>query len=815
MPPLALIARDMKLGFRGLVRDKGFTLTAVLTFALCLGANVALFAVVNAVLVHPLPYPNPSQLVVVYNAYPRAGIDRSGSSVPHYLERRAGIAGFADAAALRDDGVTVGESGSPDRLASMDVTPSFFHVLGVSPELGRTFADEEGVYGKNDVVVLSDGYWRDAYAASPDVLGRKIRINGKPQTIIGVMPASFRYGTSKARVWVPLCFSDDEKKPDRRHSNGMAMIARLRPGTTVGAAQAQLDALNASALAQDPYAKLVIDAGFHSVVADLHNDFIAETRSRLILLQAGVLFLLLIGAVNLANLLLVRASGRDKEFSVRQVLGASRLQIASQLLSESLALAVVGALLGLGLGWAGLRGLEALGVNDLPHFAPYRLDATVCMVAFALALTTGVLLALPALWHTLRGNLALSLSVESRGGTTTRAAHRLRHILIVAQFALAFTLLTAAGLLGLSFSKVLGIDPGFRTDSILTAYIPLPYEHYKEDKDRLAFTATLLQQLRSLPGVASVAISTRMPLSGYDNDSAISIEGQPPAPGQSLQTHYTSGVTGAYFESLGIPLLEGRYLDADDSTRSARVCVVDADVARRYWPGKSALGHWLFDGAPDKHEKAFAIVGVVGATRQTELTDVHAKGNVYFPYIYSAGSYLSVIMRTPQAPQAAAPALRAAVLKVDPELPIEDILTLAARRDDSLGSRRSPLVLAGIFSGVALVLAAVGIYGVLAYAVAQRRREIGVRMALGAHPQQIMGQFLSLGTKLALAGSAIGVVLGWLAGRAMTSMLFGIGPVSIAVFAATGLVLGTVAIVACLLPAIRASRVPPMEALRS
>ncbi len=807
--------RDLRLAIRGLVRDKGFTATTLLTFALCLGANVALFAVVNAVLIRPLPYPNPGQLVTSFNQYPKAGIDRGGVSVPHYLERRAGIAAFADAAAFRNNGVTLGESGSPNRVASMNATPSFFHVLGVAPALGRTFTDEEGVYGKNDVLILSDGLWRQNYGADPSVIGRKIRVDGKSQTIIGVMPPGFSFGTSLAKLWSPLCFSDDERKQDKRHSNSMTMIARLRGGATIGEARSQMDALNKHTLEQDPYAKLVVDAGFHTAVVDLHDDFVAESRPVLILLQAGVLFLLLIGAVNLANLLLVRASARAKEFSLRQVLGAGRLQIARQLITETLALSLAGGMLGLALGWAGLHGLEAFGADQLPHFAPYRLDGRVCVVAVVASLLTGLLLALPMLWHNLRDNLAMALSVESRGGTTTRSAHRLRHTLIVAQFALAFTLLAGAGLLGLSFSKVLAVNPGFRPENLLTGGVSLPWDHYKDEKPRFAFITRLGQELRALPGVTAVGFTTNLPFSGHEDDNAISIEGQPPAQGESLHTHYTSGVAGAFFAAMGIPLREGRVLTDDDSVRSLRVCVIDEDVERRYWPGKSAIGHRIFNGPPGKPDEAYTIVGVVGSSKQTDLADKRATGAVYFPYIHYADQGITALLRTVQAPQAAGPALRAAVLRVDPELPVEDLMTMTVRLDDSLVSRRSPLMLAGIFAGVALVLAAVGIYGVLAYAVAQRRREIGVRMALGALPKQILAQFLTLGAKLVIIGSILGGIGGWLTGRAMAGLLFGVGPAHPAVFVGTAALLALVAMAACLLPAVRASRVPPMEALRS
>jgi predicted permease len=815
MPFLDSVYRDVRLAFRGLVRDKGFTFAALLTFALCLGANVALFAVVNAVLVRPLPYPNPEQIVTVYNSYPKAGVDKGGASVPHYLERRAGVASFFDAAAYRNGGVTIGEAGSPDRVSSMVVTPSFFKVLGVSAALGRTFTDEEGFYGKDDVLVLSDGLWRQDYASDPGVVGRKIRVDGKPQTIVGVMPRGFRFGNSKAELWTPMAFSDDDKKQDKRHSNNMSMVARLQPGATVAVAQSQVDALNAQALKQDPYAKIVVDAGFHAVVADFHKDYVSDARPVLLLLQAGVLFLLLIGIVNLANLLLVRASARAKEFSVRQVLGAGRVQLARLLVTETLVLSLAGGLLGLGLGWAGLRSLEFLGVDDLPHFGAFNLDARVCVVALAASVLIGLLLALPMLWSSLRDNLALALSVESRGGTTTRSAHRLRHALIVAQFALAFTLLVGTGLLALSFSRVLAVSPGFRPDNVLSGSVPLPYSRYKDIKVRLGFIQRLEQELRAVPGVTAVGFATSVPFDNDADNNAISIEGQPPAPGQSLQTHYTSGVTGDLFGALGITLREGRFLTEDDSTRSLHVCVVDEDVARRYWPAGNALGHRLWNGVPDKPEEAYTIVGVTRAAKIADLADTRAYGAIYFPYFAYSNFQIKVVIRTAQAPQAAGTALRAAVLRVDPELPVSDLKTMTARLDESLVARRSPLMLAAILAGVALVLAAVGIYGVLAYAVAERRREIGVRMALGALPKQILSQFLSLGAKIVVAGSLIGGIGGWLIGRAMVSLLFGVGAAQPAVFAAAAVLLSAVAMAACILPAVRAARVPPMEALRS
>ncbi|HEY5228257.1 MAG TPA: ABC transporter permease [Opitutaceae bacterium] len=802
---------ELTVAFRRLAKSPSFTATALLTFALCLGANIALFAVVNTVLIRPLPYPNPGQLVSVFNQYPKAGIDRGGVSVPQYLARTKGVAAFSDAACFLNWGYTLGGGGAPEHVESMIVTPSFFHVLGETAELGRTFTDEEAIQGRNDVLVISDALWRQRYASDPGVVGRKILLNGTSQMIVGVMPPDFSFGATKAQVWTPMAFSDDERNVER-HENNRSMIARLRPGSTIGEAQSQVNALNLFLQEQGPFSKMAKDAGFRTSVVDLHDDLVNSTRTMLLLLQAGVLSLLVIGAVNLANLFMVRANVRSKEFAVRQVLGAGRHEIARLLVSETLVLSLMGAALGLGLGWLGLRGLEALGAERLPHFAPFALDLRVCAVAFASSILTGFLAAVPALLHGRRENLALGLSLDSRGGTTARSANRLRHGLIMAQFALAFTLLTGAALLGITFSKVLAVNPGFRPDNLLTGSVSLPWKHYEDAAQRNSFVDRLGRELRSLPGVTSVGFTTKLPFGGPSpGNGAFIIEGQPPLPGQSLVAHDYAGVSGDYFGALGVPLVSGRSLGEDDLVHSSPVCVVDENFARHYWPGKSALGHRISGGPGGM----YTIVGVVGPTKQDDLADQRASGMVYFPYMIDAGARVTAVLRTVQAPQAAGPAFRGALLRVDRELALEDLKTMTSRIDDSLEARRSPLMLACIFSGVALVLAAIGIYGVLSYSVSQRRREIGVRMALGAQPRQILSQFLSIGLKLVVVGSLLGCIGGWLTGRAMVGLLYGVDGGNPAVYCAIALLLSLVAMAACLIPATRAARVPPMEVLRS
>lgn len=816
MPIADSLLRDVRLSVRNLARERSFTFTALLILGLCLAANIAIFAVVNSVLLKPLPFPDAGQLVLVSNAYPKAGVERAGASAPHYLERRQEIEAFADAAAERRSGVTIGEAGSPERVESTTATPSFFRVLGVNAALGRTFTDEEGFYGKHQVVVLSDSLWRQRFGADPAVIGQKMRINAESFTIIGVMPATFRYLSHPAKLWTPLCFSDDDRKSDRRHSNSMQMIARLKPGVSVATAQAQVDALNARTLQSDPFGKTVIDAGFHTMVRDLGKDYVAELRPVLLLLQAGVLFLLLIGAVNLANLLLVRATGRTKEFCIRQALGAGWTQLARSLLTESVVLSLLGGVIGLGLGAVALRGITLLAADRLPVRIEPQLDLTVGLVVLAGTLLLGVALALPVIWHALRGNLNSALSVESRGGTTSRGVHRLRHGLIVAQIALAFVLLAGTGLLGLSFSRVMAVNPGFQPERILTGQIALPWVNYKEDKQRLAFVERLTTELQAVPGVTAVGIGTGMPFSGSDNNSATWIEGRQPEPGESLQAHYTSGVAGDYFQTLGVPLREGRFLTTADLRSEAKVCVIDEDVARRYWPNESALGHRVTNETPENPErKFFTIVGVVGAVKQKDLSDQRSNGAIFYPYSDFAGSWFSVAVRTSQPPELVGNALRAAALRIDPELPVDQLKTMETRVEESVASRRLPLLLAAIFASVALVLAAIGIYGVLAYSVAQRQREIGVRMALGALPEQIRAQFLGLGGRLLLIALPLGLLGAWLAGRAMTGLLYGVAPGNGLVLGGTALLLALVAMLACLVPSRRAAQVAPIEALRS
>ncbi|MFZ5493937.1 MAG: ABC transporter permease [Verrucomicrobiota bacterium] len=806
---------DLRQILRRLARERGFTLTVLLTLALCIGANVAIYAVVDAVLVRALPFPEPDRLVTTVNAYPGAGVERAGASLPNYYDRKEHIKAFASTAIWQDGSAIIGGAGSPKRVARDRVSPEFFATLGVPLAMGRTFTEEEMFYQDSARAILTDAFWRNQFNADPEILGKTFTVDSLPVTVVGVLPRGFRYLSSDAQFFVPLASSPDDRKPDRRHSNNVQLIARLAPGASLAMAQEQINALNAQQIADDPYASLLKGAGFRTDVFSLHADTVREVKPVLLLLQGGVFFLLLIGGVNLVNLLLIRASGRAKELAVRQALGAGAGHVAGEVVLETVLLALGGGLLGLAAGALGIRLLALLGTDRLPLGANVVFDARLALISLGVSVLVGLLLSAPIIWFSLHARLASVLHAESRGGTVTRAAHRVRHGFIVAQIALAFVLLSGAGLLGLSLQTLLATSPGFRPEQVLTGNIALPWKGYPEDAPRLAFMERLLAELRVQPGVLAAGLITGLPMGGNYSNNATSIEGVEPAPGETVRAHYVSSAGGEYWQAMGIPLLEGRFLEDADNHRELRVCLVDQDFAQRYWPGQSALGRRLCSDPTFNEKEAFTIVGVVGNVKQTELAETRAQGAIYFPM---KGNYtpnnFSVVIRTAMEPTALAPMLQKLVLKLDPELPVDELKPMQAWIDESMVARRSPALLAIIFAAVALVLAAVGTYGVLAYAVNQRRREIGVRMALGAQPGQVLAQFLGLGARLLLAGIALGALGAWGAGRAMQNVLFGVGAVHPGVLVATAAVMGTVVLLATFLPSHQAARVSPIEALR-
>src|SRR5271167_5076461 len=807
--------RELSYAARLLRKTPGFTATALLTLAICLGANLTIFAVIDSVLLRPLPFPEPGRLVTIFNTYPKAGVERDGSSLTNYYERRGHISAFTSIAIYGYGSEIIGEPGSTDREPTMRVSPDFFSTLGLGPVIGRTFTDEETTSETNHVAILSDKFWRQRYNADPNVLGRQIRVNSVPRTVIGVSPPDFRFLSSDTQLFLPLASRPEDRLPSRRHSGGnvIQMIARLRPDATLAQAQSQLDAQNTALEVDDPQAKMIADAGFRSLIVPLHADHVAAIRPTLLLLQAGAIALLLIGAVNLVNLLLVRASGRVKELAVRQALGATRGYLVSEVIVETTLLTIVGGLLGLAVAAGGIHLLRLLGADRLPLGGRIAFDARLAMVGLVAAIIMGIVFAVPIAWFNLRRHLGNTLQSESRGGTSGRTAQRMRHGFIVSQIALAFILLAGAGLLGLSLQRAMAVSPGFQSDHVLTGQILLPWATYP-DAARLTFVESLMDNLSHMPGVLSAGVVNNVPFSGHNGKSAATVMGHVRRPGESARGHYSYGVAGDYFRAMGFSLLAGRFLTADDSRRSERVCVVDEDFARYYWPNASAIGQRLWDGSEAaKDAEPFTVVGVVGGAKQAGLTEDEAQGAIYYPYAFRIDDSFFVAVRTSLPPESLGLALQKEVRQIDPDIPVNDLRSMETCITDSLAARRSPALLAGLFSGIALLLTAIGTYGVLSYAVAQRRREIGLRMALGAQPQQIRIQFLSLSLRLLAGGTLLGLIGAWQAGRAMRTVLFHVPPLDLPILASAACVTGLVSLAACLLPSQRAARISPMEAL--
>jgi predicted permease len=812
--------RQLKYAARLLRKSPAFTAAALLTLAGCFGANLTIFAVIDSVLLRPLPFPEPERLMMIFNTYPKAGVERDGSSLTNYYERRGRIPAFASLSIYRYAMEIVGEPGSTERESTMRVSADFFSTLGLGPAIGRTFTDDETTSDTDHVAILSDAYWRQGFNADPNVLGKQIRVNSVSRTVIGVLPPSFRFLSSDARVFLPLASHPEDRAPWRRHSGGnvIQMIARLQPDATLAQAQSELDAQNAALEVDDPQAKMIADAGFRSLVVPLHADHVAAVRPMLLLLAAGALVLFLIGAVNLVNLLLIRASGRAKELAVRQALGAGWKYLVSEVVVETTLLTFAGGLLGLAVGAGGIQLLRGLGADRLPLASRTVFDTRLAMVGLVAAVVMGIAFAVPVAWVQLRRHLGNALQSVSRGGTSGHGAQILRQGFIVAQIALAFILLAGAGLLGLSLQRVMAVSPGFQSDHVLTGQILLTWADYP-DAERLTFFENLLDKIDHLPGVLSAGVVNNVPFSGNIGKSAATIAGHVRGPGESARGHYSYGVAGDYFRAMGFSLREGRFLTADDSRRddslrSGRVCVVDEDFARYYWPHASAIGQRLWDGSDAGQDAdAFTVVGVVGGVKQAGLTEDEAQGAIYYPYAFRVGDNVFVAVRTSLPPESFALTLQKVVRQVDADVPVSDVRSMDTRIADSLVARRSPALLAALFAAAALLLTSIGTYGVLSYAVTQRRREIGVRIALGAQPGQIRMQFLSLSLRLLIAGTVLGLIGAWQAGLAMRSLLFQVPALDWAVLAAAACVTTAVCLAGCLLPAQRAARISPMEAL--
>jgi predicted permease len=816
------VRQDIRFGLRLLWKDRGFAATSVLTLALCIGANAAIFAVVNSVLLQPLPVPHPEQLVHMYNAYPGAGVVGGSSGVTDYYDRLRETTVFQEQALYNTRGVTLGGNGAPQRVTSMIGTPSLLRLLQAQPVRGRIFTEEEGEIGKTKKAILTYASWQQWFGGQDSAVGSDVRINGEPLSVVGVLPKDFGFLDPEVKVWLPVAFSAQEKSDDNRHSNNWSYVARLKPGATVEQGRQQIDALNARNLDRFPSLKqILINAGFHTVVTPLQDYLVRDLRGTLYLLLGGVVFVLLVGAVNVTNLMLVRSRARMKELATRHALGAGLGRIARQLLTETLLLSLAGGAFGLTLGYAGVRALTAFGLEATPQGTHVTIDSTVIAFTFGLALALSVLIGLIPVLSLRQMNLSQSFREEGRSGTASRGARVTRRALVTAQIGFAFMLLIGAGLLLASFQRVLGVKPGFDASHVMTGIVSLPATRYQKDPNLMAFWDQLLERVRALPGVQATGLTNSIPLGGSFNDSVILAEGYAMAPGESLISPFNSSVSPGYFETMSIPLKGGRFFNASDNDRAPAVLIIDERLAQRFWKGQDAVGRrmWKPDApedltkGPGPKTRYFTVVGVVGNIKTTGLTEKEPVGTYYFPLAQNVGRGMTLVTRTAGEPSSIVGSIRQVVTSMDPELPFFAVKPMQQRVDESLVSRRTPMMLASLFGGIALFLAAVGIYGVLAFQVAQRRKEIGIRMALGSDGRRIFGLIVTEGLWLLAIGVGIGLVGAFAIRRAMEAQLFGVQPMDPLVLSAVTVMLGLVAFLACAVPAGRAARIDPLIAL--
>ena len=819
--------QDLRFGLRVFRKSPGFTAVAVLTLALGIGSTTAIFSILNAVLLRPLPFKDPSRLVILHEGIPKMSYPKMDFSPPDLAVFTRGQKSFSAIGAFQNEHVNISGEGEPERITAARVSASLFPMLGGQPMLGRMFSLDEDAPG-HQLAILSYGLWQRRYGSTPNIVGRTIELDRQPYVVVGVMPREFVFplagpevNGSPADLWVPMAFTSNELQ-DWGGSYFTSVVGRLRPGINLAQARGESDALARRII--DSYPAII--AGWARqgqlgiAISPFQEDIVGSVRTLLLVLMAAVTFVLLIASANVATLFLSRAATRQREIAVRTALGATQRRLVRQMLTESLLLALGAGALGFLLALWARNFLPALAPSSVTLPSHISVDAGVLAFAIGIALLTALLFGIAPAFQAPVASVQRSLQESGRSATTSRSRHRLQGSFVSAEFALALVLLVGAGLLIRSLAKLLEADPGFRPDHILTLSVPLPRQAYPHAAQVQGLYKELLDRVSNLPGVESASVSNDLPLNAREEVS-INIEGKGNAEGQTPQAICQSWLMGNYFQTMGIPLLEGRWFTPQNHSGSEQVGVVSLSAAKKFWPGEDAIGKRIRWGANGPWE---TVVGVVGDVSEGPLNKPLIP-HVYRPYEQVSGPFLEVdpfgdwhamnlALRTQSDPASLTSAVVAQVHSLDRDLPVVNIRTMIEVISSSVAGPKFSTFLLGIFAGMALFLAAIGIYGVLAFTVTRQTHEIGVRLALGAQRRDVLGLVLRQGARLALIGVGCGAVAAVFLTRLMVSLLYGVSATDPITFGGVTLVLVGVALLACYLPARRAMRVDPMVALR-
>ncbi len=819
-----LLLQDIRYGLRGLARAPGFTAIAILSLAIGIGANTGIFSIVNTLLLRSLPYKDANRLAILWNRSPGLGITEDWFSTAQYFDIKNGHHGFEDVAIAIGGNENLTSDAKPERVGTIHVSSNLLPMLGVTPAMGRLFNTSEDVKGAAGTALLSYGMWVRRYGSDPHILGKSLIVDGLQYQVIGVLPASFSLprevlptlgGAEQADLVLPLPLAADAAQ-NRDHED-YNILGQLKRGVTATQAQAEMDTITA-ALRRDHADHYPPNGGLTFSIVPLSEQVVGDSRRALFVLLAAVAFVLLIACANVANLQLSRALARQKEIAVRVAIGASRLRIARQLLTESLVLSLFGGALGIALAWASLKAVRMLGPGSVPRLGFIGIDGRVLLFTLLISLIAGTLFGLAPALRVSQVDLQSALKAEGRGGSGSGAVwgrgKSLRKSLVITELALSILLLIGATLLIRSFANLQNVSPGFNPRDVLTLELTMTGAQYKNGPAVLAAYKQLFKKLSALPGVTSVGAITALPLSDMAAWGPITVEGRIPPPGENFINADVRIITGQYFQTMQIPLREGRYFAETDTKTAPLVGIVDEYMARELWPHESAIGKRVYNGGIGDHAPWITIVGVVGRIKQYTL-DADSRIAIYYPQTQYTTRDMNVVLRAHGDPAATYSAVRNAIAGVDADLPIYHPVTMDQRVQNSLARRRFLMLLLSLFAALAVVLAAIGIYGVISYVVNQGTREIGIRLALGATPRLILRMVIGRGMALAVPGVIIGLVASFAATRIMRGLLFGVKPIDPLTFVAIPALLILVALVASYIPALRATRVDPTVSLHS